>query len=524
MADRAGDLTQAQQPRFQAVPGPKPVLGLASLGPAPPFAILTEGVFDYLALTTWGYPACAALGTQGMDKVAAALRGCPRVFLAFDNDGAGREAASESLQGPCWDAAAAVVNLPQGISDVGEVATLPNGKLHLPPTAGKGGAQRPLVNSLSPNLLSTGPPSPAGLRFFTHSPTDPRGLSLPISCRGFSPRPRLPVSEAARTSITHGFTPTRRYVMSNENGNGNGNENGNGNGNENGNHRNGANTNGHQRNSQVNGSVNGHQNGNGNHHVPGQRRLQERATGTTPTPPTPSRPTTSCGTPSPPASPTSWPSPWTPAWSPSARAGATAASATSRAAPSSTRPIAIFGFGGWGHEVVGDVTLRDLDQVEPRRPARSSASPAYSATVKVTVPGAPPRTDVGFQPVSDETAEGHETAFKGAVTDALKRSLRTFGAQFGNALYGDVAGQPAGGAGDSLAPALRKTLLDLGVSQGFDEERVRQAVRGQTGRGPGRPARLGADAPGGAGRPQGAAEAGCGSRSERRRRTVDLRG
>ena len=89
---------------------------------------------------------------------------------------------------------------------------------------------------------------------------------------------------------------------------------------------------------------------------------------------------------------------------------------------------------------------------------------------------------MGFQPVSDETAEGHETAFKGAVTDALKRALRTFGPQFGNSLYGDLANQPAGGAGDTLAPALRKTLLDLGVSQGFDEERVRQAVRGQTGR------------------------------------------
>ena len=115
------------KPRFQAVPGPKPVLGLASLGPAAPFAILTEGVFDYLALTTWGYPACAALGTQGMDKVAAALRGCPRVFLAFDNDGAGREAAS-NLQAHLGRRAA-VVNLPQGIADVGELATLPNGKL-----------------------------------------------------------------------------------------------------------------------------------------------------------------------------------------------------------------------------------------------------------------------------------------------------------------------------------------------------------------------------------------------------------
>ena len=141
----------------------------------------------------------------------------------------------------------------------------------------------------------------------------------------------------------------------------------------------------------------------------------------------------------------------------------------------------IFGFGGWGHEVVGDVALRELDQVNAQT-GEVRRIRAYTATVKVTVPGAPPRTDVGFQPVAEETVEGHETAYKGAVTDGLKRALRTFGAQFGNALYGDVAGQPAGGAGDTLAPALRKTLLDLGVSQGFDEERVRQAVRGQTGK------------------------------------------
>ena len=91
----------------------------------------------------------------------------------------------------------------------------------------------------------------------------------------------------------------------------------------------------------------------------------------------------------------------------------------------------IFGHGGWGHEVVGDVVLRDLDQVNTQT-GEVRRIRAYSATVKVTVPGAPPRTDVGFQPVADETVEGHETAFKGAVTDALKRALRTFGAQFGN--------------------------------------------------------------------------------------------
>jgi len=114
------------RPRFQALPGPKPVLGLAALGPAPPWVIVAEGVFDWLTLTAWGYPAGAALGTQGMDKVAMALRGCPRAFLAFDNDDAGN-AAAEGLK-QLLGKRAAVVNLPQGVADLGELATLPNGQ------------------------------------------------------------------------------------------------------------------------------------------------------------------------------------------------------------------------------------------------------------------------------------------------------------------------------------------------------------------------------------------------------------
>ena len=115
------------RPRFQAVPGPKPVLGLGRLGPAPRVVVLTEGVFDYLALAGWGYPACAALGTQGLDKVAAALRGCPRVFVAFDNDGAG-DAAAEALK-QLLGHRAAVVHLSPGVGDVGELAALPHGQL-----------------------------------------------------------------------------------------------------------------------------------------------------------------------------------------------------------------------------------------------------------------------------------------------------------------------------------------------------------------------------------------------------------
>ena len=115
------------RPRFQAMPGPKPVQGLASLGTAPPWVVVAEGVFDYLTLADWGYPACAALGTQGLDKVAAALRGCPRVFLAFDNDDAGITAAEDLKD--LLGRRAAVVNLPQGVADVGELARHPHGQL-----------------------------------------------------------------------------------------------------------------------------------------------------------------------------------------------------------------------------------------------------------------------------------------------------------------------------------------------------------------------------------------------------------
>ena len=114
------------RPRFQALPGPKPVLGLGRLGPAPPLAVVAEGVFDWLALTGWGIPSCAALGTQGVDRVASALRGCPHVFLAFDNDDAGREATERLLT--LLGRRAAVVTLPQGVGDVGELAALPHGR------------------------------------------------------------------------------------------------------------------------------------------------------------------------------------------------------------------------------------------------------------------------------------------------------------------------------------------------------------------------------------------------------------
>ena len=189
----------------------------------------------------------------------------------------------------------------------------------------------------------------------------------------------------------------------------------------------------------------------------------------------------------------------------------------------------IFGFGGWGYELIGDVTMRQIESTDSRT-GEVTRSAAYSAMVRVTVPGAPSRTDVGFQAVTDESADGHETAFKGAVTDALKRALRSFGDRFGNGLYGDpptasrssrdaerssqaaerssrpqrsaasgrsgderrsqqpprrrVAAQPAAAESNDQADArnLRAQLIELSAQQGFSEAQVRAAVEAKTGR------------------------------------------
>ena len=134
----------------------------------------------------------------------------------------------------------------------------------------------------------------------------------------------------------------------------------------------------------------------------------------------------------------------------------------------------IFGYGGWGYEMVGEVTQWVTERVDSDT-GQVHRSCSYAAAVRVTVPGASPRTDVGFHTVADDTAEGHETAYKGAVTDALKRALRSFGGRFGNSLYGD-------GEAEALAPSLRRTLVDLGVAQGYDQAQMRAAVRSKTGK------------------------------------------
>ena len=167
----------------------------------------------------------------------------------------------------------------------------------------------------------------------------------------------------------------------------------------------------------------------------------------------------------------------------------------------------VFGFGGWGFELVENVTLRRIETVDTQT-GEVKVVNAYAAPVRVTVPGAPPRTDIGFHAVTDETADGHETALKGAVTDGMKRALRSFGERFGNGLYGDQApsggpsrpqsvpvqsllrtgygaranGKPVQAQVDNRVQTLRKRLMELAAEQGFDEDQVRTAVVDRLGK------------------------------------------
>ena len=168
----------------------------------------------------------------------------------------------------------------------------------------------------------------------------------------------------------------------------------------------------------------------------------------------------------------------------------------------------IFGYGGWGYELAGDVTLRPVETVDTQTGEVKVAS-AYSAPVRVTVAGALPRTDLGVHPVAEDTLDGHDTAMKGAVTDGLKRAFRSFGVQFGNGFYGDqpqvgnpsqpqrVPAQANGNSGqanrssgqaqgrsrsESQIEKLRKRLIEIAAEQGLDEDQVRTAVVDRTGK------------------------------------------
>ncbi len=95
----------------------------------------------------------------------------------------------------------------------------------------------------------------------------------------------------------------------------------------------------------------------------------------------------------------------------------------------------VFGFGNWSY------SISKLEQVSQEQNQNQNQVICYKAIVQVLVHSENhtldvSREDVGFGTgVSKTLADSHENAGKEAVTDALKRAMRSFGNQFGNSLY-----------------------------------------------------------------------------------------
>ena len=94
-----------------------------------------------------------------------------------------------------------------------------------------------------------------------------------------------------------------------------------------------------------------------------------------------------------------------------------------------------FGFGNWSYRIT------TLEQVSEEVNQNQNKVIGYKAVVAVTVYDVHhksniTREDVGYGTgIARDYASAHESAGKESTTDALKRALRTFGNQFGNALY-----------------------------------------------------------------------------------------
>lgn len=95
----------------------------------------------------------------------------------------------------------------------------------------------------------------------------------------------------------------------------------------------------------------------------------------------------------------------------------------------------LFGHGNWSYNITS------LDQVSQETNSNQNTVICYKAVVKLTVYSLDhskyiSKEDVGFGTgVAKMLADAHEGGAKEAVTDSIKRSMRSFGNQFGNSLY-----------------------------------------------------------------------------------------
>ncbi len=95
----------------------------------------------------------------------------------------------------------------------------------------------------------------------------------------------------------------------------------------------------------------------------------------------------------------------------------------------------IFGHGNWSYSITS------LEQVSQETNTNQNTVICYKAIIKLSIYSLDhnkhiSKEDVGFGTgIAKMLADAHEGGAKEAVTDGLKRAMRSFGNQFGNSLY-----------------------------------------------------------------------------------------
>lgn len=138
----------------------------------------------------------------------------------------------------------------------------------------------------------------------------------------------------------------------------------------------------------------------------------------------------------------------------------------------------IFGFDGWSYEITECTCVYQAPR-EIGQQKKPGFGVTYTAKVRVIVL-AVVREDFGAGHGYDvDCGLAHESAIKEAVTDALKRALRSFGNPFGLALYDKSrenvgVDQPpfdAKAAADRVIAKLERQTTEAGLTEAYTEER-----------------------------------------------------
>lgn len=138
----------------------------------------------------------------------------------------------------------------------------------------------------------------------------------------------------------------------------------------------------------------------------------------------------------------------------------------------------IFGFDGWSYAITECTCVYQAPR-EIGQEKKPGFGVTYTAKVQVTVLGVV-REDFGAGHGYDvDCGLAHESAIKEAVTDALKRALRSFGNPFGLALY-DKSRENVGvdrppfdakAAADRVIAKLERQTTEAGLTEAYTEER-----------------------------------------------------